>query len=258
MTISLVDLRRHFFTCLAFLRGSLGPQRSHFKFRCVHVVGLQRSGTNFLSELVRCNVTANVLRSGDHSICWKHALPSESVPNAKSHGFSVGDACLRRPDALLCVIAKHPYVWATSARRPGHDLLDRRPYLRNASGRVNIAMLARLYARFHREWLEIFSERRRLYGTNDLFISYESLLEKPGWHLRRISTRLGIRVSEDFKPKIPEQVLFSKRFSREDIENAKRSVHDLNCEEMTTIDRVLGRSNYPTENLYGFNPPSDD
>lgn len=147
----------------------------------VHAIGLQRTGTNYVTELVRLNLTRNVIGTGDRSICWKHALPVDKTPA----GVTAAEA-VWATDALICLVAKHPLHWMASVTlRDPQDLFMKRKVLL-VDGVPDVAATARFYGRFYRKWLDLLRDRGGF-----AIVRYEDALRDPRSALAPVAKALG-------------------------------------------------------------------
>jgi hypothetical protein len=150
----------------------------------LHILGLQRSGTNYLASLLKDNLHVNVLPSGDRSICWKHALPSEPTPQQ----CSAAEGVIRHSKVFIALVAKHPLHWVASITlRNPQDLFLKRKALLN-DGLPSLSHVCALYENFYRSWLDILDGRGRY-----CLVRYEELLAAPATGIRNFATALGMR-----------------------------------------------------------------
>lgn len=138
-----------------------------------YIFGLQRSGTNFLENILRTNYKATKLNRTTKS--WKHSIDVPEGYNSK------------KPTVL---IHKNPYTWVesiclrnkvdwlkTQKTYPADEIEDEHLSL----GRMNIKNLAKTYKHFHDTWL-----------SQDIhIIQYEMLLEKSEKLLGDLETSFG-------------------------------------------------------------------
>lgn len=145
----------------------------------IKVIGLQRTGTNWVQHLLAANFTEEVEFHGEKP-CWKHALPLE-VSSAEFDS-------LRRFRIIL--VAKRPEAWFYSICRVKRaawkaQMARRRPGLFKA-GEIDPLPAAKLYEQFYSAWLA------RLKGLRGVFVRYEDLLRSPDGSLARIGAQLGL------------------------------------------------------------------
>lgn len=107
--------------------------------KSVKVIGLQRSGTNYLEELIRVNYHCNITVGADTSICWKHSLPNERYKNSTK----TATQSLKENDTTVILISKTFYVWEASIKSNGMDLYSQRGFDLNLND---------LYRLFHSSW----------------------------------------------------------------------------------------------------------
>jgi hypothetical protein len=205
----------------------------------VHAIGLQRTGTNYVTELVRLNLTRNVIGTGDRSICWKHALPIDKTPA----GVTAAEAVLGRPDALICLVAKHPLHWMASVTlRDPQDLFMKRKVLL-VDGAPDVAATARFYGRFYRMWLDLLRHRGGF-----AIVRYEDALRDPRSALAPVAEALGaVGVPDHIS--LPERVPYSRTVPEERKAAYLAGEHGLGGETGLTVEAnldswVLGELGY--------------
>lgn len=204
----------------------------------VHVLGLQRSGTNYLVELIRQNTTERIILTGDRTVCWKHALPNEQSNNASYSGLSAGNAVNSHPEILICLIAKHPKHWLASAVKPGHDLLIKRKHLTNG-GSPNILKLLELYREFYKGWIDLLKQRQNKTSSPFLVFSYEKTLRQPFKSTEQVSKILSLdmKSSTDFID--PTRVPYSKPMNAEKRSNILNGIWHLPDEHDEMVERFM-------------------
>lgn len=125
-----------------------------------YVFGLQRSGTNYLEQLIRKNFKARPINNGQK--CWKHSL---EVPKTLDK------------QVPMVHIYKNPYMWIESLatrNKVDYEIRQkkyppREPGLMVGKNNFNITNLAKTYRHFTETWLE--------YGDNPkATVKYEDLL----------------------------------------------------------------------------------
>ena len=125
----------------------------------IQVVGLQRSGTNFLTEILRNGQEKRkVLETGNNIYAWKHALPHESKLTSVSC-TTVQEAISKEEGLNIALLSKHPLWWLSSImnRNPA-DLKKHRPYIYNENGDIDAVKAISFYVDFYRAWLASFPE----------------------------------------------------------------------------------------------------
>ena len=157
-----------------------------------YVFGLQRSGTNFLEQLMKKNFGAQRRNSAKDS--WKHSI---DIPTGYERG------------APTLIIHKNPYTWVesialrntvdwlkTQNTYPAKEIEDDR-YVIGSSPPMNIINLAKTYKHFHETWLK----------DEYLVISYENLLieEKRNEALRSIQERYDFSRPKNKPWEIPQR-----------------------------------------------------
>ena len=125
-----------------------------------YIFGLQRSGTNYMAQLMRLNFRANLVNAYPET--WKHSI---KVP-ASLH-----------PAVPILIIHKNPYTWVESLcfRNRVDWCSGQKNYPCGAKGGtdeimvngINIVSLAKAYRDFIHTWVE---------SQNHVTIRYEDLL----------------------------------------------------------------------------------
>jgi hypothetical protein len=128
------------------------------------VFGLQRSGTNYLEQLITQNFKARRANRANKS--WKHAIDVPKHYNASQPTF---------------IIYKNPYTWVESIciRNTVDWLKTQKTYpveqgpedLRLGPNNINVESLAKTYKHFHDTWLWSTLDK----SSTQVF-KYESLL----------------------------------------------------------------------------------
>ena len=158
----------------------------------IHVIGLQRSGTNFLSNLLQQGFGEAVTQSGDRSVFWKHSLPTE-----------IDVSKIESTDLQLILVTKHPYHWLSSITSESrHDLFARR----FGSQRPTLKSLIGFYQAFHAEWLTQLSPPSRI-----MHFRFEDCLASSEFAVRAVGEKIS-RVP-DLPIVFPSRVPYSPRFS---------------------------------------------
>ncbi len=114
----------------------------------VQVVGLQRSGTNWIQELIGCNFDVTVLYG------YKHFMPDELESDAD----------------VYVIIKKRLDHWLNSVFRWGVDLKKMRGELYDRD-ELRLPDAAALWSHFHDVWME--------HKPGALHITYEDTLANP-------------------------------------------------------------------------------
>ncbi len=138
----------------------------------IQVVGLQRSGTNFLTEILRNGQKKRrVLETGNNIYAWKHALPHESKLTSVRCA-TVQEAVSKERGLNIALLSKHPLWWLSSImnRNPA-DLRKHRPYIYNENGDIDAVKAISFYIDFYRAWLTSFPAEKVFH------FRYEDLLK---------------------------------------------------------------------------------
>jgi hypothetical protein len=205
----------------------------------IQVNGLQRSGTNFLEELIQFNFKDVEALCKNKTGHWKHSLTIENP----SYFDSID---------LVLVIAKNPFTWVESismrnemdylTSQTKYELFDYDKLSPNSLGRwnLNLESLCKTYNDFYEFWLHNFDSKR-------IFIRYEDILEKQyilklfdqlvSLGLERISNDIVIpqlgSVSESLIEYPEDHLENYKKYVTQHLSNAQRKIIG------TTINKSL-------------------
>jgi hypothetical protein len=208
-----------------------------------HVLGLQRTGTNYLAALLKDNLAIDVVPSGDRSICWKHALPREATP----HKRSAAEGVMNNPEVFIYIISKHPLHWVASVTmRNPQDLFLKRPTLMTDM-KPDIASLCRLYTTFYSNWINLLSSRGRF-----VLVRYEELLSKPLACIENFATVMGLNSPQSIQA--TGGIPYSRRKSSEELANYLTGRHGLPDHLVATIIDCFDK-NFLERMGYAEDPP---
>lgn len=125
------------------------------------ILGLQRSGTNYLQDLITDNFSNVSVFGNSNSDCiWKHSI----TPNFTQY-----------PDCLI-YIYKHPLTWIESAIRTKVDNFIDKLEITNEGPKVNnipIKSLVNLYNKSLQTWIVDYKLNIPI-----VYVQYEKLLDK--------------------------------------------------------------------------------
>ena len=146
----------------------------------VKVLGLQRTGTNYLEQLIAGNTNAEVLLGTKPTSLrpiWKHALPRDENVEALTAG-----------NATPVLLSKHPYSWVLSLDAGGEIPSWKRQMARIhpelfQDGRPCVEVAMKLYREFYAGWLR----------TGIAWVRLESLPSE----LPRLLERLGLAMRSE-------------------------------------------------------------
>lgn len=155
----------------------------------IKILGLQRSGTNWIEFLIRRNLDVYVYSSPLVPF-FKHALPDESIINRYKSGELVitevpSQYVHDNPDELFIIIRKPLDKWIASIRRNPADLHQKRPEIFSAAG-VDIKKAGELYTGYHSGWMA-------LNAPNVLFTDYVGVLKDYSSFLELLVLKYNIR-----------------------------------------------------------------
>ncbi len=169
----------------------------------IMVVGLQRSGTNWIAELLRSNTDAYIPYTDDNNnIFWKHAFPDESGRARVNRIFKDPIDALRRLNAYCFVVYKRPENWIDSVKnRNPADLFTTRKARLSKEG--SLVQFARFYCDYLNRWRSAMSTYNRI-----VFLNYEVILANPGSLFDVIPSLKGLSRGVE----MPGSLAYSKLF----------------------------------------------
>lgn len=209
------------------------------------VFGLQRSGTNFLEQLVTRNINhvniVNRWKPGDG--IWKHAYDVENKnPGANATGLKgskeKAEMIGNRIHAIY--VHKHPYSWIQSITNKNVDIKKTYPFVVEEGammlGNLNIVKLAELYRDHTKYWLN------KVETSNVYHVKYEDLIqnnEKTEEIVRDIAQFFNRNLKAN-KINIPDKVSQSNKFTEQDREKYKKyRIQTLTYEHIQKINSIL-------------------
>ncbi|QHC50288.1 hypothetical protein EKK97_12810 [Billgrantia tianxiuensis] len=160
--------------------------------RCIQVIGLQRSGTNFLTEVLKNSQTSyTLIETGNNYYAWKHALPDEKKMTNKEFN-TVKDSLMSEEHLKIVLISKHPLWWLSSIlnRNPA-DIVSHRSHLLDENGNIDPIKAIDFYLLFYRSWISSFDKNKLIH------IKYEDILNDAGNSLQKIDEQLGMGLTND-------------------------------------------------------------
>lgn len=214
------------------------------------VFGLQRSGTNFLEQLVTKNIRntkiVNRWKAGDG--IWKHAFGIENKPTDAGPIGMKGDpekAKMIGNRIHAIYIHKHPYSWIQSITTKNVDIKKTYPFVarelnqaENVLGGLNILHLAQLYYDHTQYWLDKV-ETRKVYH-----VKYEDLIFSPE-KTKEIVTDIAQFFNRKLKETnivIPDKVGQSDKFNEEKRKQYRTyRITTLSYEQIMHINTILDR-----------------
>ena len=214
------------------------------------VFGLQRSGTNFLEQLLTQNVNqvtiVNRWKPGDG--IWKHAYDLENKPDNGSAVGLKGDK--QKADMIggrihAIYIHKHPYSWIQSITNKHVDIKKTYPFVIENSEdpnmmlkELNIVKLAEMHRDHTAYWLNKVANRKVYH------LKYEDLIESEE-KTEAIVNDIAEFFNRKLKHKhirIPDKVSQSNKFTEADREKYKKyRIETLTYEHIQKINSILNR-----------------
>ena len=182
-------------------------------------MGLQRSGTTYLEYIVEKNFKCDITKEGNRTVCWKHALPLETVAHPNKE-IEVTIDSLQRQNVFTILMIKPFDKWVQSLKKFPADIFHKRPELKNdknwrVGNNMNMKALQKFYKDFHVYWIKELEAR----GMPYLDIDYIDLLKSPKTELDRL-------VEAGFEKKVEKYVTEMKVPQSKDFD-AKRKNHYL-------------------------------
>ena len=174
-------------------------------------MGLQRSGTNWINQLIKLNFC---IETHDEPMApfFKHAMPDETIWRAYANNAEVSTPVPEayigtHPDEIFILVVKEKQKWIESILRNPADLKQKRPVIFN-NGAIDVLKASALYDFYHNRW-------SKLNYHNLLFVSYETVLSDVNSFLRGISILFGLERKRK-KWENPSKVPRSKPFTESD------------------------------------------
>lgn len=178
----------------------------------IKVIGLQRSGTNWIEQLIRLNMDIIVY---DDPIVpfFKHALPNEYEIQAYREGKMVNtfipvDYIDSHPKELFILVKKPVDKWIISIRKNHADLQMKHPEIFPEGINGNYNLLQRYYRVYHNYWQSIPHD-------NLLIVNYIDVLEDIDFLADTLLRKYGLKSKNDVWQNITK-VPHSKKFTNED------------------------------------------
>ena len=226
----------------------------------IQILGLQRSGTNFLQRLIMDNYSIDC--TGDYFLLWKHVY--NPLKTMKHHGQSYCNLVrhnlkfMKYHGFRTALVTKNPYFWLESVKRNPVDADDLdwgmfRPD-ENTEDKVKLGFLGdmdlkkvcKIWVDFHEYWIE---------NSFDSLVKlrYEDLLKDSVECLNTINQHL--KLNEDvtltkenilIPQKVPQSSGFDPSRISRSIEQKDPKITSREAEVMSSVlrSRVLEYYNY--------------
>ena len=189
--------------------------QEHFQHGIL-VGGIQRSGTNYLAELLRSAGHIFTTYTDDNNLVfWKHALPNETQKHRCNPKFKSPVDALRALDLHCVILYKMPLNWLDSIlNRFPADFFDSRPgYVK---GQQDYAGMMKFYALYLNRWREASLETG---GRLITLMNYERLLANPDRELQRLPA-----FSSSIRTNQPLDLAYSRGFAKRSSSQQDRDV----------------------------------
>lgn len=190
---------------LGLIAEAKATMHQHFQHGIL-VGGIQRSGTNYLAEMLRSSGDVFTTYTDDNNLVfWKHALPSETQKCRCNPKFKSPVEALEVLGLRCVILYKKPLNWLDSMiNRFPADFFESRPVF--VKHRQDYAGMMHFYALYLNQWRKA-SEKSM--GKLITLMSYESLMANPLEELSRIP---------DFTPpeniNYPSDLAYSRQFGK--------------------------------------------
>lgn len=183
--------------------------------RKVKILGLQRSGTNWLTQLVKKNLDVQVYEDPLQPF-FKHALPFEDSVVVRSSNEKVKTPVPEKyiqsnPDELFIVVYKPAELWVKSIEKKRVDLEQKRPFIFDTNGAIDKQEALLFWNSYMKAWTD-------LQFPNLVVVSYLDVLENFTQLLAYLVMNSGIEAKRHPFVNI-RKVAHSKRFLPSDRKN---------------------------------------
>lgn len=213
----------------------------------LQVIGLQRSGTNFLTEVLKaCGSDFKVIESGDNTYAWKHALPSEQKSTTNKN-ISVIDSVYSNPDLKIVLLSKNPIAWIESiTKRNPADLVKHRSFLLNSIENIDPILSLRFYLDYYGSWFASLEPDKFIH------LRYEDLLSNFGATIANVSDKWSLHLNADIDlDKI--NVKYSKGNFSEKRDLYSRDFNKINFDFKDDLSAMLSEDDIKLLSFMGYN-----
>jgi hypothetical protein len=224
----------------------------------IKIIGLQRSGTNYLSTLLENNYKVDSIDTGQkrkgnepRKYFWKHSYDPEQYEEGTNNSpasVSTGIKNLKSSNIPTILITKNPYFWLESVKRGPGDIgksgisFVKWARIKTTSGKPTVKLgpyghhdlenVCKMWVDYHRFWIENnFSSLHVL--------RYEDLLKSPETEIQQIENMFNLeRRNKDLD--IPKKVHMSKNFDPKRIQRSiEQKYPDISEQEKKIMTSVL-------------------
>lgn len=168
--------------------------------RNYYIFGLQRSGTNFLADLIKLKYSNRPINNKEF---WKHSVVPPNIEN-------------KTP---LVLIHKNPYTWIESlcfrnkvdwikSQKDYDPLIEEDEALIAGNNQFSVRVLAHAYNDFYTNWHE------RIKTANAHIIKYEDLLEQKGINQLLIDLDTKFKWQNNGNMNLPRKVSQSPDYTK--------------------------------------------
>jgi len=211
----------------------------------LHVIGLQRSGTNFINKLIETNINTEVTPTGDRTVCWKHSLPWEKGAAHSNTKLDAASAIRARPEVKVILVSKHPFTWWESiSRRSSQDLLLKRKDCRSPTGGADLYKCCALYNLYYGSWMQLVDHKQVWH------VQYEQSLRDSDQFIDEIAKKLNLRRKGTLI--IPTRVPYTRGFDEKRRSSYINVQVELSANEQNAIREFIDA---PVLDLLGYDMP---
>lgn len=233
----------------------------------IKVIGIQRSGTNYISTLLEDNFHVNSIDTGigrkpgdPREYFWKHSYnPDQYEQNTDNSPEVVksGITNLKKDKIPTILITKNPYFWLESVKRVPGDIGKKnitfvkwrnliwkgsKPTIRLLDLEVfDLESVCKMWNDYHSFWIENKFENLHT-------LRYEDLISQVDKEIDIISTKFNLETKAQ-KIKIPKKVHMSQDF---DAKRIQRSI-DQKSPNISEEEKKIMTSTLSTEVLEFYN-----
>jgi hypothetical protein len=174
------------------------------------VLGLQRSGTNYLESLLRMNFKNLSVVPGSTKYCWKHGLPHEKYRYDKaSNKTHIENLINNKP--IVVIVRKKYELWLESLNKYSADFIYHRKGLLENPDKTE---LKQFHEEFHIEW------EKELIANDIKFIviEYIDLVKDYKKVLETIANEFGVIPKGEYAD-------ISKVYQSQPVDQAKKDLY---------------------------------
>lgn len=215
----------------------------------VTVFGLQRSGTNYVEQLLLRNVKKSAVLNGGNATP-REAYIGNNFKGLWKHGYNFSSSDFKKlfkHKFKIFYVYKHPYRWIESVLRKGQDFHDDvikvNPSIFSSKKKSFVEQCAVLYVDHMRYWREVCAK------YDFMRIYYKNLLDHEQEFLASAASLYDLSLTKTYHPPlnvIPKSSPMTKaRWNY----YKQGKIHHLTFEDIMTINNVLDSTSLLSESL---------